>query len=47
MQAFRQPGRENHQIYPSENGISYRITGKDGKREGLPKEKQRTYKKIK
>ena len=35
MQAFRQPGRENHQIYPSENGISYRITGKDGKREGF------------
>ena len=35
MQAFRQPGRENYQIYPSENGISYRITGKDGKREGF------------
>ena len=37
MQAFRQSGRENHQIYPSGNGISYRITGKDGKREGFIK----------
>lgn len=35
MQALRQDGRKNHQIYPSGNGISYRITGKDGKREGF------------
>ena len=35
MQALRNQVRENHQIYPSGNGISYRITGKDGKREGF------------
>ena len=35
MQALRLDGRKNHQIYPSGNGISYRITGKDGKREGF------------
>ena len=35
MQALRQHGRANHQIYPSGNGISYRITGKDGQREGF------------
>ncbi len=35
MQVLRQSGRESHQILPSENGISYQITGKDGNREGF------------
>lgn len=35
MEDIRQKGRETQRIFPSGNGISYLITGKDGKREGF------------
>jgi len=37
MEPFTAHTQETHQIYPSENGLSYTITGKDGKREGFLK----------
>lgn len=37
MEPFTAHTQETHQIYPSENGLSYTITGKDGKREGFIK----------
>ena len=37
MESFTERTQETHQIYPSENGLSYTITGKDGKREGFIK----------
>ena len=37
MEPFTERTQETHQIYPSANGLSYTITGKDGKREGFIK----------
>ena len=37
MEPFTERTQDTHQIYPSENGLSYTITGKDGKREGFIK----------
>jgi hypothetical protein len=37
MEPFTAHTQETHQIYPSENGLSYTITGKDGKRDGFIK----------
>ena len=37
MEDISQKGWETQRIFPSRNGISYLITGKDGKREGFIK----------
>lgn len=37
MEPFAVHTQETHQIYPLENGLSYTIAGKDGKREGFIK----------